>query len=68
MLDGLGTERDLAHVSLEWLGDDPGPQLHLRMWRGGTRTGLHLASCDAHGAWIEPLPAASGVYEGGHPD
>lgn len=56
MLDALGGQRDLAHISLEWLDDDPGPQLHLAVWRGGRRTTAHLASCDSHGRWMELLP------------
>lgn len=52
MLANFGARRDLAHVSLEWLGDDPGPQLHLTTYLGGTCEVRHLADCDHHGAWL----------------
>jgi hypothetical protein len=55
MLDELGQQRDMAHFSLEWLGDDPGPQLHLTIWKGGERTTSHLANCNPHGRWMEPV-------------
>jgi hypothetical protein len=54
-LADLGRRRDLAHVSLEWLGDDPGPRLHLTLFRAGEATRTHLADCHHHGAWIRWL-------------
>jgi len=51
----LGSTRDLAHVSLEWLDDQTGPQLHLTLHRGGATETERLASCDHHGAWVEWL-------------
>jgi len=58
MLDALGRQRDMAHISLEWLGDDPGPQLRATMWINGERSQRHLASCHPHGRWMEPLAAS----------
>lgn len=55
-LDALLAEssrsRDLAHVALEWLGDDPGPRLHLTHLSGGAGRRRHLADGDHHGGWI----------------
>jgi hypothetical protein len=48
----LGAKRDLAHVSLEWLGDDPGPRLHLTVCRDGEARTTRLADCHHHGAWM----------------
>ncbi len=48
----LGRDRDLMEVSLEWLGDDPGPRLELVGYRGGGRDAQSLADCDIHGAWM----------------
>ncbi len=48
----LGRQRDLAHLSLEWLGDDSGPQLVLSLHRDGTIERLHLADCQQHGRWL----------------
>jgi hypothetical protein len=55
MLAGLGACRDLVHISLEWLGDDPGPQLHLTVHAKGERRTAHLADCDHHGGWMRWL-------------
>jgi hypothetical protein len=44
--------RELAHVSLEWLGDDPGPRLHLTHLARGEGRRRHLADGDHHGRWI----------------
>jgi hypothetical protein len=52
MLTELGRRRDLAHISLEWLGDDPGPRLHLSICAEGQRRTLHLADTHHHGRWI----------------
>lgn len=48
----LGRERDLAHLSLEWLGDDPGPKLVLSLHRSGVIEQMHLADCQQHGHWL----------------
>jgi hypothetical protein len=55
MINSLGSQCNLAHVELEWLDDDPGPQLHLTTWRDCMRTHRHLANCNPHGRWMEPL-------------
>ena len=55
MLGGLGAGRDLAHVSLEWLLDDPGPQLHLTTFESGHAERRHLADCHHHGRWMRWL-------------
>jgi hypothetical protein len=52
MLAELGRDRPLAQISLEWLGDDPGPKLHLTICTGGDRHTTHLADCHHHGRWI----------------
>lgn len=52
MLTDLSRQRDLAHVSLEWLGDDPGPRLHLSLCTAGRRRKLHLADAHHHGKWM----------------
>ncbi len=51
----LGRDRDLAQVSLEWLGDDPRPQLHLDLHLSGVSARFHLADCHHHGAWMRWL-------------
>ncbi len=48
----IGRQRDLVHVSVEWLGDDPGPRVWLKGWRDGAEAEVQLASCDHHGRWI----------------
>jgi hypothetical protein len=48
----IGATRDLAHVSLEWLGDDPGPKLHFTAYGPGedrATTPVHLADAHHHG-------------------
>ena len=57
MLDALGRRRDLAHISLEWLGDNPGPQLHLTTWQDGARRAQYIGNTHHHGAWLEPVLA-----------
>ncbi len=52
MLTELSRRRDLAHVSLEWLGDDPGPRLHLSLLTGGNRRVVHVADVHHHGKWL----------------
>jgi hypothetical protein len=42
-IDEMGRGRELSHVSLEWLGDDPGPKLYLTTFRGGEKQVEHLA-------------------------
>lgn len=54
-----GRQRDLCHISLEWLGDDSGPKLHLTTFIEGKRSHEHLADCHHHGRWIQ--------WEGGQP-
>jgi len=54
LLAALGRQRDFAHISLEWLGDDPGPMLHLtihRKGRAGQRT--LMAEAHHHGRWMK---------------
>lgn len=54
LLTGLGRQRDFARISLEWLGDDPGPMLHLTTHRKGQlpqRT--PLAQAHHHGRWMK---------------
>jgi len=56
LLSDLGRQRDLAHVSLEWLRDDPGPMLHLTMYRdGGAAMRTMLAEAHHHGRWMRWL-------------
>ncbi len=55
LLADLGHGRDLVHISLEWLNDDPRPQLHLTVCAGGDRKTTHLADCDHHGGWMRWL-------------
>ncbi len=52
IIDDLGRRRDLAHLSLEWLGDDAGPKLHLSICTAAGRHTTHLADCHHHGAWL----------------
>jgi hypothetical protein len=52
MVSSLGRERDLAYVSLEWLDDQPRPQLHATFYLSGTAEHVHLADCHTHGAWM----------------
>jgi len=54
-LADLGRGRDLAHISLEWLGDDPGPRLCLTLCTGGEARTTHLADCHHHGSWMRWL-------------
>jgi hypothetical protein len=55
LLADLGRGRALVHISLEWLGDDPGPRLHLTDCSDGKPRRTHLADCHHHGFWIEWL-------------
>lgn len=52
MVRQLGARRDLAHISLEWLDDDPGPRLHITFWSSGQADRRHLADCHPHGRWM----------------
>ncbi len=52
MLYRVGRDRDLAHISLEWLKEDPGPRLHLTTWSGGRSRTRYLADCHHHGRWM----------------
>lgn len=58
-LDDIGRQRDLAHISLEWLADDTGPMLHLTTWFDGTPRRRLLAECHHHGKWIRWVDAAA---------
>jgi hypothetical protein len=51
-LDALARGRELLRVSLEWLGDDPGPKLLVTHGTGDDRRTVHLADAHHHGAWI----------------
>lgn len=53
LLEDLGRRRDFAHVSLEWLREEPGPRLHLTLHRRGEapRRTL-LAEAHHHGRWL----------------
>jgi hypothetical protein len=48
----LGRERDLVHLSLEWLGDEPRPQLRAAFHAEGVVERVHLADCHTHGFWM----------------
>ncbi len=53
LLAGLGRRRDFAHVSLEWLREDPGPRLHLTVHRRGEAPQCtFLAEAHHHGRWM----------------
>jgi hypothetical protein len=52
LLQGLGRQRPLHQVALEW-GRSPAPELTLiRHSPQGTKHAL-LATCNAHGAWLK---------------
>lgn len=51
----LGRQRDLVHVSLEWLGEEPRPQLRAAFYTGGEIDRVHLADCHTHGLWMRWL-------------
>ncbi|MCC6906897.1 MAG: DUF2332 domain-containing protein [Phycisphaerales bacterium] len=53
LIEGLGRGRDLARISLEWLGDDPGPMLHLTTIRSGKPQRTLLAEAHHHGKWFK---------------
>lgn len=59
-LKACAQDRDFVHISLEWLKDDPGPELHLTTYRDGHGTRAHLASCHHHGRWIEAKETGGG--------
>jgi hypothetical protein len=48
----LGRQRDLVHVSLEWLDEEPRPQLWATFHSGGIIDRVHLADCHTHGLWM----------------
>lgn len=52
VLAALGRQRDLVHVSLEWLDDEPRPQLRAAFHAGGEIDRVHLADCHTHGQWM----------------
>lgn len=58
LLAGLASRRDFAHVSLEWLRDDPGPMLHLTIFRKGQPNRVLLAEAHHHGKWLRWRHAA----------
>ncbi len=54
LLTELGSQRDFAHISLEWLGDDPGPMLHFTAYhRGEPIRCTKLAEAHHHGRWLK---------------
>lgn len=53
MLDQVGKRRDLAYISLEWLGEQTVPHLNLTTYRSRKKESKLLAVCDHHGSWIE---------------
>lgn len=55
LLARLGRDRPLAHVSLEWIGEDSGPRMHLSERSGGRRDTQLLANYHSHGVWLEWL-------------
>lgn len=52
VVDELGRQRDVAHLLLEWLDDEPRPQLRSAFHSGGHVESLHLADCQTHGRWM----------------
>jgi hypothetical protein len=50
--------RDVAHLFIEWLSDEPGPEMRLTIHRadgdgvGSVAKAIHLASCHHHGKWM----------------
>ena len=55
-IKALGRTRDLVCVSLEWLGNDSGPKLHLTTFDAGEERSELLADCHQHGRWLEWRP------------
>lgn len=54
LLAGLGRQRNFAHISLEWLGDDPGPMLHLTEYcKDQPPQRTLLAEAHHHGRWLK---------------
>jgi len=53
----LGRKRGLVHVSLEWLRDDPRPQLRAAFHADGRIERVHLADCHTHGFWMSWIAA-----------
>ena len=51
-LAALGQDRPLARVSLEWLIEDPRPQLRLELHDEAGVRPLHLADVHTHGTWM----------------
>lgn len=51
LLDMVGVTRDFSVVGIEW--QEPAPPLTLTTYIAGTRSQQILATCDAHGAWLE---------------
>lgn len=56
-LDAVAARRELVRVSIEWLGDDPGPTILVTLGRGSDRHTVHVADVHHHGAWIRWLAA-----------
>ena len=52
-IDELGRSRDLAHVSMEWLRDQPGPELNIRHWTAGSSESVRIGRCHHHGRWLD---------------
>jgi hypothetical protein len=48
------SKEQFYHLSAEWLGS-PQPELELTLFRNGQPDHYLLASCEAHGRWIEWL-------------
>lgn len=56
LLQDLSRIRDFVYVSLEWLYEDPCPQLHLTHYHNGTMERFHLAEAHHHGNWLRWQP------------
>jgi len=54
-VEEAGRRRDVVRVSIEWLGDDPGPKVLVTHGVGADRRTVHLADGHHHGAWIRWL-------------
>jgi hypothetical protein len=51
LLDAFGASRDFSVVGIEW--QEPAPPLRLTTYLNGARSEKTLATCGAHGSWLE---------------